>query len=76
VTKILVFNELAPDFRGFACCDLYIQYIELGGTKCQLDFLLFEGVRWFWGLTCDFWAENAEKINARARTTAKTKAID
>jgi hypothetical protein len=21
---------------------------------------LFEGVRWFWDLTCDFWAENAK----------------
>jgi hypothetical protein len=29
--------------------------------KCQLDFLLFEGVRWFWDLTCDFWAENGER---------------
>ena len=28
---------------------------------CQLYFLLFEGVGSFWGLTCDFWAENAEK---------------
>jgi hypothetical protein len=22
---------------------------------------LFEGFRWFWGLTCDFWAEIEEK---------------
>jgi hypothetical protein len=21
---------------------------------------LFEGVEWFWGLTCGFWAENAK----------------
>jgi hypothetical protein len=28
---------------------------------CQLYFLLFEWFRWFWGLTCDFWAENGER---------------
>jgi hypothetical protein len=22
---------------------------------------LFEGFKWFWGLTCDFWAENSKK---------------
>jgi hypothetical protein len=27
---------------------------------------LFEGVRWFWGLTCDFRAENAKKKNSIA----------
>ncbi len=26
--------------------------------KCQVYFLLFDGVRFFLGLTCDFWAEN------------------
>jgi hypothetical protein len=26
--------------------------------KCQLDLVLFVWFRWFWGLTCDFWAEN------------------
>jgi hypothetical protein len=26
----------------------------------QLDFLLFDVVRWFLGLTCDLWAENAK----------------
>jgi hypothetical protein len=31
-----------------------------GGIR-QLYFLWFEGVRWFWGLTCDFWGENAKK---------------
>ena len=32
---------------------------------CQLDLVLFVWFRCFWGLTCDFWAENAEK-NTRA----------
>ena len=32
-----------------------------GELTCQLYFIWFEGVRWFWGLTCDFWAENFEK---------------
>jgi hypothetical protein len=36
----------------------------------QLYFLWFEGVRSFWGLTCDFWAENADK-----KIKAKAKAI-
>src|SRR5216683_3623813 len=36
---------------------------------CQLYFLLFEGVRWFWGLTCDFWAENSERKMTAPTTT-------
>jgi hypothetical protein len=33
-----------------------------------LDVVLFQWVRWFWGLTCDFWAENVrKKIKARAK---------
>jgi hypothetical protein len=28
---------------------------------CQLDLVLFVWFRWFGGLTCVFWAENAEK---------------
>ena len=27
----------------------------------KLDLLLFEGVMWFWDLTCVFWAENGER---------------
>src|SRR5260370_30229910 len=26
-----------------------------------MDLLVIQGFRWFWGLTCDFWAENALK---------------
>jgi hypothetical protein len=38
----------------------------------QLYSLLFERVRWFWGLTCDFWAENAEK-NCKGKNNGKNK---
>ena len=28
-----------------------------------MDVVLFDRVRWLWGLTCDLWAENAENKN-------------
>jgi hypothetical protein len=28
---------------------------------CQVDLVLFVGFKWFWGLTCDFWAENEKR---------------
>jgi hypothetical protein len=31
---------------------------------------LFDGVSWFWGLTCDFWAENGKR-----KMAARVKAI-
>jgi hypothetical protein len=36
-----------------------------------MDLLVIHGFRWFWGLTCDLWAENEEK-----KITATTKAIE
>jgi hypothetical protein len=38
----------------------YFNYSEFGLTKFQLDLFAFERFRWFWGLTRDFWAENAK----------------
>jgi hypothetical protein len=29
--------------------------------KCQLDLLLFQVFKQYWGLACDFWAENEER---------------
>ena len=41
----------------------YISSIAVGGyLSCQLDVGDSVWVRWFWGLTCDFWAENAKII--------------
>jgi hypothetical protein len=38
------------------------------GRTCHADVSDLWRVRWFWGLTCDFWAENGrEKITARAK---------
>jgi hypothetical protein len=34
----------------------------------QLDVAWFQWVRWFWGLTSDFWAENGRK---KIKETAK-----
>src|ERR1700756_2143187 len=51
-----------------------ISIADGGELTCQLYFILFEGVRWFWGLTCDFWAENAERNFEGQKTEAK--AID
>jgi hypothetical protein len=40
----------------------------------QLYLVLIEGVRWFWGLTCDFWAENAKKkCNGKCNRKSKGK---
>src|SRR5271163_4330623 len=36
--------------------------------NCQLDLMLLEGVRWFGGLTCDFWAEKGKR---KRRTAGK-----
>jgi hypothetical protein len=53
--------------RAFLISILIIEdWVKL---TCQVYSLLFEGVRWFWGLTCDFWAEIAEK-NVKAKTRA------
>jgi hypothetical protein len=40
---------------------IYISSIAVGVKLIrQLDLVSFEQVRWFGGLTCDFWAENAK----------------
>src|SRR5258706_2139439 len=44
----------------------FLSIADGGELTCQLYFLLFEGVRWFWGLTCDFSAKNAKnKCNGK-----------
>jgi hypothetical protein len=67
---VFFLNKLAPQetvfLRGFLVFLYCFKYSVLTLTKCKLDLVLFDGVRWFWGLTCDFWAENA-KIKIRAR---------
>jgi hypothetical protein len=49
--------------RGLLVFDLCIQYSSWSITKFKLDLFLFDGVRLVWDLTCDFWAENAKKID-------------
>jgi hypothetical protein len=68
-SKFSCINELAPDgVRGLLVL-IYIFIIAVGvELTCQLDLVLFVEFSWFWGLTCDFWAENAkEKIKAKAK---------
>ena len=67
-------NELAPEgvLEPPGLCfvfDLYIYYSGLSVTNMKLNLVSFVWLRWFWGLTCDFWAENAEN-NSEAKTTA------
>ncbi len=57
-------NRLAPEdgsiLRGLLVFIYYFKYSGWKVTKFQLDLVLFVGVRRFWDLTCDFWAENAK----------------
>jgi hypothetical protein len=54
-------KRVSPGVSG-ACCffDLYIHYNGLGITNPHTDVARGKGVRLFRGLTCIFWAENAE----------------
>jgi hypothetical protein len=54
--------------RGFfLISNLIIEdWVEL---KCHADVADLLWVRWFWGLTCDFWAENGKR-KFGATTTA------
>jgi hypothetical protein len=65
IAKIVFLNELAPEGstspRGFLAFLYCFKYSGLRVTNLQLDLVLFVGFRWFWGLTCDFWAENGER---------------
>jgi hypothetical protein len=60
-SKVLILDEkdrsasLRPDFGP----DLIVACGA--GKLCKADVVEFGLLRWFWGLTCDFWAENAEK---------------
>jgi hypothetical protein len=63
-------NDLAPEIvRGLFCFSIYISSIAVWTyLTCQLDLLLFVRVRWFLGLTCDFWAKNAKnKLGVKQR---------
>src|SRR5260370_32633398 len=63
-----------PPVVGRGLFFLSILSIADGGElTCKLYFLLFEGVRWFWGLTCDFWAEFEENIfGCRGKATGES----
>src|SRR6202023_2993459 len=58
---------------GLVCFfDLYIDYSGLGITNLHTDIARGKGVRWFRGLTCVFWAENAEK-KCKSENNGKNK---
>jgi hypothetical protein len=39
-----------------------------------MDVVGREWVRWFWGLTCDFWAKNAKNKNRQRQKAVKSVA--
>jgi hypothetical protein len=56
---------------GLLVFDLYIHYSGLDITNIQADVVCWQWVRWFRGLTSDFWAENGKR-----KTTAVARAIE
>src|SRR5260370_6000737 len=65
------YQRLSPGVSPGLTFFLSISIIA-GGAEltCQADVVDESRVRWFGGLTCDFWAENAEKIfTARVKAT-------
>ena len=56
---------------GACLFSIYISSIAVGvELKCHADVLDGIWVRWFWDLTCVFWAKNAKKIVASATKDA------
>jgi hypothetical protein len=69
LVKFLFLNELSPG--GCPGPGVFLIYISIIAVWIELtrqvDLVLFERFRWFWGLTCDFWAENAEENNRNSK---------
>jgi hypothetical protein len=73
IAKFFLSNELAPEsLPGLACSDLYIHYSGLKERTRQAHVVVDAWVRWLWGLTCDFWAENSKTKLIQSRLALAT----